>query len=49
MRDHTKLKAFELTRIRETEKVLNGLIRSLRDDSTSAFSLQPKSLNFEDQ
>jgi hypothetical protein len=41
MRDHTKLRAFKLadevavlleTRIVEAEKVLNGLIRALRDD-----------------
>jgi len=33
-------------KIVETEKVLNGLIRALRDDwYTSAFSLQPKYLS----
>ena len=36
MRDHTKLRAFELTaalsdKFDETEKVLNGLIQALRD------------------
>jgi hypothetical protein len=62
MRDHTKLKAFELAdevvvqiyqitagqdweliepKIVETEKVLNGLIRALRDDwFPLVFSLQ---------
>jgi hypothetical protein len=52
MRDHTKLQAFELAdevamlvywiepKVIETEKVLNGLIRVLRDNSEpSAFSL----------
>jgi len=34
MRDHTRLRAFELAikpKVVETEKVLNGLIRALRD------------------
>jgi hypothetical protein len=34
MRDHTKLRAFEFAdepKVVETEKVLNGLIRALRD------------------
>ncbi len=52
MRDHTKLLAFELAdevamvvyrvgpKVVETEKVLNGLIRALRDNSEpSAYSL----------
>jgi hypothetical protein len=52
MRDRTKLRAFELAdevaelvyrveqEVIETEKVLNGLIRALRDNSEpSAFSL----------
>jgi hypothetical protein len=45
MRDHTRLRAFELAdevamvvyrvepKVVETEKVLNGLIRALRDNS----------------
>ena len=58
MRDHAKLRAFELAdevamlvyrvepKVIETEKVLNGLIRDLRDNSEpSAFSLQPKHLS----
>jgi hypothetical protein len=58
MRDHTQLLAFELAdevamvvyrvepKVVETEKVLNGLIRALRDNSEpSAFSLQPKHLS----
>jgi len=58
MRDHTKLRAFELAdevamliyrveqEVIETEKVLNGLIRALRDNSEpSAFSLQPRQLS----
>jgi hypothetical protein len=58
MRDHTKLRAFELAdevamlvyrveqEVIETEKVLNGLIRALRDNSEpSAFSLQPEYLS----
>jgi hypothetical protein len=43
MRDHTRLQAFELAikpKVAETENVLNGLIRALRDVlSPSAFSL----------
>ena len=52
MRDHTTLQAFELAdevamvvyrlelKIVETEKILNGLIRALRDNlEPSAFSL----------
>jgi hypothetical protein len=52
MRDHTKLRAFELAdevavlvyrvkpKVVETEKVLNSLIRALRDNlEPSAFSL----------
>jgi hypothetical protein len=34
MRDHTRLRAFELAiepKVVETEKVLNGLVRALRD------------------
>ena len=58
MRDHTQLRAFELAdevvmvfyrvepKVVETEKVLNGLIRALRDNvEPSAFSLQPKHLS----
>ncbi len=58
MRDHTQLRAFELAdevvmvvyrvepKIVETEKVLNGLIRALRDNlEPSVFSLQPKHLS----
>jgi RNase P/RNase MRP subunit POP5 len=40
MRDHTRLLAFELAiepKAVETEKVLNGLIRALRD----VYGLQP--------
>ena len=33
MRDHKKLRVFAPIKIREIEKVLNGLIRSLRDNS----------------
>jgi hypothetical protein len=52
MCDHTKLRAFELAdevamlvyrvepKVIETEKILNGLIRALRDNADpSAFSL----------
>jgi hypothetical protein len=43
MRDHTKLRVFELAiepKVVEIEKVLNGLIRALRDVfCPSAFSL----------
>ena len=58
MRDHTKLRAFELAdevvilvyrveqEVIEAEKVLNGLIRALRDNSEpSVFSLQPQHLS----
>ena len=58
MRDYTKLRAFELAdevamlvyrvepKVVEIEKVLNGLIRALRDNSEpSAFSLQLKHLS----
>jgi len=58
MRDHTKLRACELAdevamvvyrgepKVVETEKVLNDLIRALRDNSgPSAFSLQPEHLS----
>ena len=58
MRDHTTLRAFELAdkvamvvywvepKGVETEKVVNGLIRALRDNlEPSAFSLQSKYLS----
>ena len=49
MRDHTRIRAVELViepTVVETENVLNGLIRALRDVLlTSAFSLQPKHLS----
>ena len=58
MCDHTKLRAFELAdevamlfyrvepKVIEAEKVFNGLIRVLRDNTEpSAFSLQPEHLS----
>ena len=58
MRDDTTLLAFEVAdevamvvyrvepKVVETEKISNGLIRALRDNSEpSAFSLQPKHLS----
>ncbi len=42
MREHTKLRTFELVdEIVETEKVLGALLRSMRK-KLIAFSLQPK-------
>ena len=58
MRDHTRLRAFEVAdevamavyrvepKVVETEKVLNSLIRALRDNlEPSVLSLQPKHLS----